>query len=336
MADVVTIHRHIMQRQRLNPEATGELSMLLSTMALATKLISRHVNKAGLLDILGKTGGTNIQGEQVARLDELSNQIIKDSFLYTGLLAGLASEEEDDVVPMPPEVPRGRYVLLFDPLDGSSNIDANVSTGTIFSIYKKVSPGTDPHREDFLQPGRKLVASGYAAYGSSTMLVYTTGERVDGFTLDPEVGEFLLSHPDIRIPDKCSVFSANEAWRNKWPEPARIFADFIRSSTEERYVNTTNRYVGSLVSDFHRNLVYGGVFLYPEYTDFPKGKLRLMYEAIPLAFIAEAAGGRASTGTQRIIDMQPLEIHQRVPFVVGNAQEVKMYESLVQADRKTP
>ncbi len=324
-----------MTEQRGHPDASGDLTMLLTTMALACKIISRNVNKAGLLNVLGMTGQVNVQGEHVAKLDEFANRVIKESFQYSGLIAGMASEEEADIIELPRSIEKGRYILLFDPLDGSSNIDANVTIGTIFAIYRKVSPGADPEREDFLQPGRMLVAAGYSVYGSSTMMVYSTGDGVHGFTLDPEYGEFLLSHHDIRIPDACRCYSVNEKNSANWPSGTQAFLDHIKSGKEARYRKTTSRYIGSLVADFHRNLLYGGVFLYPEDSKNKDGKLRLLYEAIPLAFIAEAAGGYGSTGTKRILDVHPDGIHQRVPFAVGNRRDVELYEKF-RAQENTP
>ena len=333
--DVITIHRHIMDQQRGHPEASGDLTQLLTTMALATKIISRNVNKAGLLNVLGMTGKMNVQGERVTKLDEFANSVVKNSFQYSGLVAGMASEEEADIIELPRSVPRGRYILLFDPLDGSSNIDANVTIGTIFAIYRKVTPGAEPETEDFLQPGRMLVAAGYAVYGSSTMLVYTTGDGVHGFTLDPEYGEFLLSHKNIRIPEHCRCYSVNEKNAARWPEGARKFVNYIKTGNDTRYRSTTSRYIGSLVADFHRNLLYGGIFLYPEDSKNTRGKLRLLYECIPLSFIAEAAGGGASDGVDRILDLHPDSIHQRCPLVIGNKTEVDLYEKFRREEAKS-
>ena len=329
MGDVITIHRHIMNEQRSNPTASGELSMLLSTMALSCKIISRNVDKAGLLNILGKSNRINVQGEEVMKLDEFANRTIKECFAHSGAVTGMASEEESDFVAVSEDLPRGRHIVVFDPLDGSSNIDANISIGTIFAMYRKVSPGPDPEREDFLQPGLQIVAAGYAIYGSSTMLVYTTGTRVHGFTLDPEYGEFLLSHPDIRIPDQCKVYSINESNALRWSEGNQQYLRHLQTSEEERYRKTTSRYVGTLVSDFHRNLLYGGVFLYPADSKNVAGKLRLLYECIPMGFIAKAAGGAASDGRRPIVEIKPDSIHQRSPFCVGTTTEVALYEQFI-------
>jgi fructose-1,6-bisphosphatase I len=326
MPEVITIHRHILQEQYGHTGAGGDLSQLLSAMALATKIISHHVNKAGLLNQLGAAGRINVQGEQVMKLDDFANRTIKDSFAYSGLVAGIASEEDADIVEMPMDSPRGHYILLYDPLDGSSNIDANVTIGTIFAIYRKISPGVEPETQDFLQCGRELVAAGYAVYGSSTMLVYTTGDKVHGFTLDPEYGEYLLSHPNIKLPERCRCYSVNERNYSRWDDATREYVRFLKESKDDRYRNTTARYIGSLVADFHRNLLYGGVFAYPPDTGNPEGKLRLLYECIPLAFIAEAAGGYASNGTTPILDVKPTRIHERSPLCIGNRIEVELYE----------
>ncbi|HIA01035.1 MAG TPA: class 1 fructose-bisphosphatase [Myxococcales bacterium] len=334
MPEVITIHRHILQEQDVHPDAHGDLTHLLSAMALATKIISHHVNKAGLLDVLGSTGRVNVQGEQVTKLDDFANRTIKDSFSYSGLVAGIASEEDADIVEMPLDSPRGHYILLYDPLDGSSNIDANVTIGTIFAIYKKISPGIEPENQDFLQKGRELVAAGYAVYGSSTMLIYTTGGKVHGFTLDPEYGEYLLSHPNIRMPERCRCYSVNEKNYSRWDSATREYVRHLKESDDIRYRSTTARYIGSLVADFHRNLLYGGVFLYPRDTNNPEGKLRLNYECIPLAFIAEAAGGYASTGTKAILDIKPKRIHERSPLCIGNRVEVELYEQYVRNAKK--
>ena len=293
---------------------------------MATKIISRQVNKAGLLNVLGLAGEVNVQGEEVQKLDDLSNHVIKQVLRYSTMIGGVASEEEETFL-QNTQYPDGKYVVFFDPLDGSSNIDANVPVGTIFGIYRRLSRDV-VGEEDFLQPGRKLVAAGYAIYGSSTMLVYSAGNGVHGFTLDPEYGEYLLSHPQIQIPKECRCYSVNERNYARWSPAAQQFIDHIKFSGDARYAKTTARYIGSAVADFHRNLLYGGVFMYPEDSKNVRGKLRLIYECNPLAFLAEQAGGRASTGTTPILDIQPTSIHQRVPFCVGNAQEVLAYERI--------
>ncbi len=325
---VRTIHRHFLEQERLHPEASGTFTTLLYQIALGAKIIGHHVNKAGLLDVLGGTGDRNVVGDNVQKLDVFANSVIKDVLLGSGTVCAAVSEEEEALLTVPEGLPEGPYIVHFDPLDGSSNIDANVSIGTIFGIYRKQSPGDEFTQEDILQPGRNLIAAGYVVYGSSTMLVYSAGNGVHGFTYDPSYGEFLLSHPDIRIPDRCKVYSVNEVNSHVWKPGCREFVDSIKLRTIERYKNTTGRHIGSLVADFHRNLLYGGVYMYPENKVNPEGKLRLLYEAAPLGFIAEQAGGAASSGGIRIRDMVPEAFHQRVPFVVGNTFEVEAYEKL--------
>ncbi|MCA9523029.1 MAG: class 1 fructose-bisphosphatase [Myxococcales bacterium] len=336
MKKIVTINRHIMEQERtLSDKPSGDFSNLLTQMAFCAKLIGRYVNKAGLVDLLGKTGNVNVQGERVMKLDDLANQTILRAFDHPGYIAGMASEEEEDVVLIPPHRPRGKYILFFDPLDGSSNIDVNVSVGTIFSIYRKITSGPDAKMEDFLRRGVEQVAAGYVIYGSSTMMVYTTGAGVHGFTLDPEIGEFLLSHENITIPDSCAVLSCNETNYSNWSDTQRAFIDHIKFKREDRYAKTTGRYIGSLVSDFHRNMLYGGIFLYPEDARHPRGKLRLLYEANPMAMLAEQAGGAATDGRTRTLELQAKEIHQRTALVVGNRREVELYEKFYQGRHLT-
>jgi fructose-1,6-bisphosphatase I len=321
---VVTVTRYIMERERDFPQASGEFSNLLSDLLLAGKMIQRQVCRAGLLDILGKTGDVNVQGEEVMKLDEYANRTIFQAMDHTGHLCVMASEEEDDVLHIPAQYPIGKYVLNFDPLDGSSNIDANVSIGTIFSIHRRITPGTGPgSAADCLQPGHKQVCGGYLVYGSSTMLVYSTGQGVHGFTYDPSVGEFLMSHEDIRIPSRGTIYSTNEGNSALWDEGTIAY---IAGLKKRPY---TSRYIGSLVADFHRTLLYGGIFLYPGDRKHPDGKLRLLYEASPLAFIAEQAGGMAVDGKQRILDIQPTDLHQRVPLIIGSEEDVKEYLGFV-------
>lgn len=329
---IMTIERHILEEQRFHPEATGVLTSLLYDIALAGKVIHSKTNIAGLAEILGRTGETNVQGEQVMKLDELANTVIYRLNDHTGRLAALASEENAEIMLIPQRYPSGRYILLYDPLDGSSNIDYNVSVGTIFSLYRRKSPmGGRAELEDCLQPGKDLVAAGYILYGSSTMLVYSTGSGVHGFTLDPTVGEFLLSHPNIRIPAKPSYFSVNLGYFGFWSEGVQAFTRFLqgRNANMKRL---SLRYIGSLVSDFHRNLLAGGVFYYPADSQDPKkphGKLRLLYEAAPLAFIAKQAGGYASDGRQDILEVKPKELHQRIPLFIGNRDLVEKAEEFI-------
>ena len=329
---LVTIERHIIEQQKEYPQATGEFSALLYDIAFAAKLIAREVNKAGLVDILGFTGEENVQGEQVAKLDEFANDIIFKALDHTGRLCCMASEEVKDIIHIPEQFKCGKYVLLYDPLDGSSNIDANVSIGTIFSIHRKISSGERGTLEDCLQPGYKQVAAGYVIYGSSTMLVYTAGNGVFGFTLDPSVGEFLLSHNHIQIPKKGSIYSVNEGNYFKWDENVRRYIDYVKTPDKETGRPYKSRYIGSLVADFHRNLLYGGIFLYPADKSNPNGKLRLLYEANPLAFIVEQAGGYASDGKQRILDIVPTELHQRTPLFIGSYEDVKQVEAFLQGN----
>jgi len=327
--NLVTIERHIMEQERLYPEATGEFSNLLYDIALAAKIIAREVTRAGLADILGLTGEENVQGEAVMKLDAFANETLIRMNDHTGRLCVMASEEHADPIPIPERFPTGKYVLIFDPLDGSSNIDANVSVGTIFSIHRKISTGPRGTLTDCLQPGRRQVCAGYVIYGSSTMLVYTTGQGVHGFTLDPSLGEFLLSHPDIKIPSRAKYYSVNEGNRLEWPEGVRQYVNHIQRIDKTAGLPLSGRYIGSLVADFHRNLLAGGIFLYPPTLKQPAGKLRLLYEAAPLAFIVEQAGGYASDGGQNILDIQPEHLHQRVPLYIGCKDEVKRVEEFL-------
>lgn len=321
---IVTIERHILERQTAYPEARGDLTQLLYDIALTGKLIGREVNKAGLVDILGETGITNVQGERVQKLDDYANECFIKTFDHGGLLCVMASEEEDEAVPIPSRFECGDYVLLFDPLDGSSNIDANVSVGSIWSIYKRKTASGPGTIEDLLRQGSEQVAAGYIAYGSSTMMVYTTGTGVSGFTLDPSIGEFLLSHPDIQMPKQGSIYSLNEGYRNLLFDSTARFLDYLQEEDAETGRPYSGRYIGSMVADVHRTLLYGGIFMYPASKKAPGGKLRLMYEANPMGFIMEQAGGMASTGSERILDVQATELHQRVPLYMGSEETVKL------------
>lgn len=328
---IVTIERFILDAQGDHPDATGSLTAILYDMALAAKIIASKTTRAGLAEILGSTGEQNVQGEEVQKLDHYAERTIFRLNDHTGRLAVMASEEEDEIIPIPPQFPLGKYVLLYDPLDGSSNIDNNVSVGTIFAIYRRVTDDGPGTLEDVLQPGRNLVAAGYIIYGSSTMMVYTTGNGVHGFTLDPSIGEFLLSHPDIRIPAKAKYYSANQGNEHFWSNGVQRFTDWIQGK-EEGGPGLSLRYIGSLVADFHRNLLSGGIFYYPADTKDPakpEGKLRLGYEAAPLAFLAEQAGGYASSGRGPILEITPDELHQRVPLFVGNRDLVEAAERFI-------
>jgi len=324
---IVTVSRYIMEMERNIPDATGDFSNLLAELTLAGKMIHREVSKAGLLDVLGKTGDINIQGEEVMKLDVLADEIVFRALDHTGHLCVLASEEQDTVRTIPPNYPCGKYVLNYDPLDGSSNIDANVSIGTIFSIHRRVTPGKGCGDErDCMQPGYKQVCAGYLVYGSSTMLVYTTGQGVHGFTLDPSVGDFLLSHENIQIPGQGNIYSVNEGNYGLWDEATRRYVDHLREPDPQSGRPYKSRYIGSLVADFHRTLLYGGIFMYPADRNHEHGKLRLLYEASPLAFVVEQAGGMAVDGTaQRIMDVLPTELHQRTPLVIGSRGDVEEY-----------
>src|SRR5687768_16021218 len=297
-------------------------------MALAAKMIANKVRSAGLADILGTTEDMNVQGEIQAKLDVIANEIIIKAVDHSGRLCAMASEEEPGIIGIPERFRCGKYCLLFDPLDGSSNIDVNVPVGTIFSVVRKITRGTRGEMEDMLQPGRRQVAAGYVIYGSSTMLVYTTGQGAHGFTLDPSIGEFLLSHPDIRIPTTGRYLSVNDSYEGLWPENVRALMRRYRGLDGNRAPMSV-RYVGSLVADFHRDLLGGGIFAYPASRKSPKGKLRLLYEANPLAFIVEQAGGAASSGHTRILDLQPTELHERTPLYIGSKAEVDVANEIL-------
>jgi fructose-1,6-bisphosphatase I len=320
---VVTIERFIIEQEKLHPEATGELSGVLYDMALAAKMIANKVRSAGLADILGATEDRNVQGEIQEKLDVIANEIIIKAVDHSGRLCAMASEEEPGIIGIPERFRCGKYCLLFDPLDGSSNIDVNVPVGTIFSVVRKITRGSRGEMEDMLQPGRRQVAAGYVIYGSSTMLVYTTGQGAHGFTLDPSIGEFLLSHPDIRIPPVGRYLSVNDSYERLWDEDVRALMRRYRGLDGERKPMSV-RYVGSLVADFHRNLLGGGVFAYPANEKNPRGKLRLLYEANPLAFIVEQAGGAATDGGQRILDIDPTDLHQRTPLYIGSKSDIEI------------
>ena len=322
---VVTISRFVVDQEYLVPEATGAFTSLLQDIALAAKVIGREVNRAGLVDILGAAGKRNVHGENVQKLDEFANRVMYRALDHTGLVACMASEENDDYIPIPEKFPAGDYVVIFDPLDGSSNIDVNVSIGTIFSIHRKITSGERGTLEDCLQPGSRQVAAGYVLYGSSTMLVYTTGAGVHGFTLDPSIGEFVLSHPQMCFPDPPRrVYSVNEAYFDRWSQGQQRLISHLKN--DGRF---GSRYIGSFVADFHRTLLQGGIFMYPSDHENPSGKLRLLYEAAPIAMIAEQAGGRASTGLQDLCDVVPESLHQRTPVYVGSADFVTLAEGFL-------
>ena len=333
MSKVVTLNEFILDRQSEFPFASGELSRLLSDISVAAKIVSRDVRKAGLVDhILGAHGNTNVQGEEQQKLDVVADEQFIKAFENGGEVCGIASEENDDYVAFTSTAAKkGKYVVLFDPLDGSSNIDVNVSIGTIFSIYRRTSDlGTEATLEDMLQAGDKQIAAGYVLYGSSTMLVYTTGCGVNGFTLDPSIGEFCLSHPRMKMPETGRIYAMNEGNIDICNPGIKDYVKYCQSFENDKGAPYSGRYIGSLVADFHRNMIKGGIYIYPGTTTSPEGKLRLLYECNPLAFIAEQAGGLATTGFDRILSIKPERLHQRVPFFVGSKKMVEKAMSLMQ------
>ncbi len=328
-----TLNEFIVQQQNAFPYATGDLSRLLGHIGIASKIVNREVNMAGLADILGETGKENIQGESVKKLDAYANEQFKAILGSSIEVCGLATEEEKDVVSFESDLSKeGKYIICMDPLDGSSNIDVNVSIGTVFCIYRRISQvGTPSVEEDFLQPGTRQVAAGYVLYGSSTMLVYTTGMGVTGFTLDPSVGEYFLSHHRIVMPESGSTYSINEGNYINFPAGVKQYIKYCQEVDPSTHRPYTSRYIGSLVADFHRNMLKGGIYIYPKTKSYPEGKLRLTYECNPIAFLAEQAGGMATDGRgNRILEMQPESIHQRVPFFTGSVEMVKQVEKYMQ------
>ncbi|AIA72660.1 fructose-1,6-bisphosphatase [Pectobacterium atrosepticum SCRI1043] len=326
-----TLGEFIVEKQHDFSHATGELTALLSAIKLGAKIIHRDINKAGLVDILGASGISNVQGEVQMKLDLYANEKLKAALKARGEVAGIASEEEDEIVIFEGDkAENAKYVVLMDPLDGSSNIDVNVSVGTIFSIYRRITPlGTSVTEADFLQPGSQQVAAGYIVYGSSTMLVYTTGHGVHAFTYDPSLGVFCLSHEKVCFPEKGNMYSINEGNYIKFPSGVKKYIKYCQEQDEETQRPYTSRYIGSLVADFHRNLLKGGIYLYPSTASYPKGKLRLLYECNPMAFLAEQAGGKASDGKHRILDITPEKLHQRSPFFVGTESMVDDVERFI-------
>jgi fructose-1,6-bisphosphatase I len=327
---IITIERHILNEQTFHPEATGTLTNILYDLALAGKVIASKTTRAGLAEILGRTEDINVQGETVMKLDRFADLTITRLTDHTGRLAGLASEENAEFMRIPDQYPMGKYFLVFDPLDGSSNVDFNMPVGTIFGIYKRQKESGPVEESEFFQPGRNLVAAGYIAYGTSTMFVYTAGHGVQGFTLDPAVGEFLLSHPNIRIPDP-KYFSVNLGYEMYWSRGVKSYTQYLQGHGGG-IKGLSLRYIGTLVSDFHRNLLAGGVFYYPADSKDPKapsGKLRLLYEAAPLAFVAQQAGGYASNGRGPILDVTPTSLHERTPLFIGNKELVEKVEELI-------
>jgi fructose-1,6-bisphosphatase I len=329
--EVKTLNQFIVEKQNDFPYASGELTRLLSDIGTAAKIINREVNKAGLVNILGSAGTINVQGEEVKKLDIYANDQLIAALTSGGMVCAMASEENDDIILVEnPDKEHGKYVVMFDPLDGSSNIDVNASIGTIFSIYRKTDIYGDlAGIDDCLQPGNRQVAAGYIIYGSSTILVFTTGNGVNGFTLDPSIGEFCLSHPDIKTPAKGSIYSVNEGNTADFSEEIKNYLNFVKTPDKENGKPYSSRYIGSFVADFHRNLMKGGLFLYPPTAKAPNGKLRLLYEINPLAFVQEQAGGMATDGNQRVLDIDPTELHQRSPLFIGSTEMVKELQNYV-------
>ena len=328
-----TLGEFIIDKQDDFQYSTGELSRLLSAIRLASKVVNRDVNKAGIADIVGQSGATNVQGETQQKLDVLANEIFIEALSQREVVCGIASEESDDFIEIKsgPNGHLSKYVVLIDPLDGSSNIDVNVSVGTIFSIYRRVTePGTPVQMKDFLQKGIHQAAAGYVVYGSSTMIVYTTGNGVNGFTLDPSLGTYYLSHPNMKYPANGKIYSINEGNYIMFPQGVKNFLKYCQMQEGDRPY--TARYIGSLVSDFHRNMIKGGIYIYPSYANAPNGKLRLLYECNPMAFLAEQAGGKASDGFNRILEIEPTELHQRVPFFAGSVEMVEKAEEFMRMD----
>jgi len=325
MSSEITVTEHLLLQQQRAPQATGHFTSLFHDLVLSAKIIARSVTKAGLLDVLGGTGDINVQGENVQKLDDFANRVLLYRMERSGVLCAMASEENADIVRVSAAFPRGDYILIFDPLDGSSNIDANINVGTIFSILRR-RPGStgEVSLDEVLRSGAEQVAGGYFLYGTSTMLVYTTGQGVHGFTLDPSVGEFLLSHPDIAIPTKGAIYSVNEGNWQHWDNKARACVDYFKCTNRPDVTACSARYVGSLVADFHRTLLYGGIYMYPPDSrrGMARGKLRYLCEASPLAFVAENAGGAATDGVKRILDITPTTLHERVPLFIGSKDDV--------------
>ena len=329
-----TLGEFIIENQSSFKYTSGELSRLINSIRLAAKVVNHEVNKAGLVDIIGAAGDTNIQGEDQQKLDIYANEKFIQTLTNRNIVCGIASEEEDDFITInsQDENHQNKYIVLIDPLDGSSNIDVNVSVGTIFSIYRRVTPvGTPVQLKDFLQKGNQQVAAGYIVYGTSTMLVYTTGDGVNGFTLNPAIGSYYLSHPDIKFPENGTIYSVNEGNYIHFPQGIKNYIKYCQEEKEEDNRPYTSRYIGSLVSDFHRNMIKGGIYMYPKSSKKSNGKLRLLYECNPMAFLAEQANGMASDGFTRIMDIEPSELHQRVPFICGSKNMVIKVEEFMRS-----
>jgi fructose-1,6-bisphosphatase I len=329
----VTLNRFIIEKQAAHPAATGEFSVLLTQIGLVGKMIAQDLRRAGLINILGSTGETNVQGEVVKKLDEIANDTFVKVFKYSRIVCALVSEELEKPLLVPENWPHGKYILLFDPLDGSSNTDVNMPLGAIFSVLRYEKKGGLPSESELLRKGVDQVAAGYLLYGSSTMLVFTVGRGVHGFTLDPGIGEYLLSHEQIRIPPRGKVYAVNEGNYHKWPDGTKRYIDHLKIQDNASGRPYSSRYSGCFVADVHRILLGGGIYLYPGEVDKPEGKLRLLYEANPLALVVEQAGGRASTGAVRILDVEPKSLHQRVPLIIGSLEDVEEAEAFFQGRR---
>jgi fructose-1,6-bisphosphatase I len=330
MNNFITLGQFIIEKQADFPYAKGELSRLLRDIGIAAKIVNREVNKAGLMDILGSAGNTNIQGEKQQKLDVYANEQFISALRSGGECCIVASEENEEIIPIDSAISKGaKYIVAIDPLDGSSNIDVNVPVGTIFSIYRRKSTDGQATLSDVLQKGTEQVAAGYIIYGSSTMLVYTTGCGVNGFTLDPSIGEFCLSHPEMKIPKSGTIYSINEGNYVHFPDGVKIYIKYCQAEEPETARPYSSRYIGSMVADLHRNLIKGGIFIYPNTAAAPNGKLRLVYECNPLAFVIEQAGGRATNGTERILDLEVDELHQRTPVFIGSEDMVLQAETFM-------
>ncbi len=333
LSKLTTIPQHITLEENLHPEATGDFTTLLNDFTLALRIISRDVRRAGLNDILGLTDETNVHGEIIQNLDIHAATIIKKIMSKRANVCAMVSEEDENVIYVDKNGKAGKYILLFDPLDGSSNIDVNATIGTIFSIYKRLDNSEEKCGEkDILQPGHKQVAAGYALYGSSTVMVYSTGHGVHMFTYDPTVGEFLLIRENVKIPPRGKYYSVNEGYYHKWDQETREYIDYLKTPTEDKPKTYSLRYIGSFVADFHRTLLSGGIFMYPRDSSKPEGKLRLFYEANPMAMLVEQAGGKAIDGKQRILEIQPTHIHQRTPLIIGGKDDVEEYEKFLRRE----
>lgn len=326
-----TLDEFIIENEKQFPYSTGEFSQLLNSIKLAAKVVNHEINRAGLVDILGKSGESNVQGEEQKKLDVFANETFKRAFISRNIVCGILSEEDPEFIAVSglEQDHRNKYIVSLDPLDGSSNIDVSVSVGTIFSIHRRISPiGSPVVRDDFLQSGDRQVAAGYIIYGTSTMMVLTMGNGVNGFTLNPAIGTFYLSHPSMTFPQTGQTYSVNEGYYRDFPEGIKKYIKYCQKEEGDRPY--TSRYIGSLVSDFHRNLIQGGIYLYPQSTKYKNGKLRLLYEANPIAFLTEQAGGKATDGARRILDIPPEDLHQRIPFICGSTRMVEKVEEFLQ------